>query len=135
MRISAKPVINYCNVNSFTTGNQWTIRSGEQNTLIFQLVDLDKSDLRYIPGVGVDNQPVQVSVTFPSIDDGVSITVPAIQVSSDDASLWQVSLSPGQIPASGNVLFSIMEGGKIKRFNVINMIMVELVGNGNDGSC
>lgn len=135
MRLSAKPIINYCNVNSFSTANQWQIRAGESNTLIFQLIDLDKSNLRYMAGIGLDNQPVQISVSFPSIDDGADITVVASQVSPDDASLWQVALSPGQVPNSGSVLFSVTEGSKTRRFNALNMISVELVGNGNDGAC
>jgi hypothetical protein len=120
----------------FTTGNQWTIRAGEQNTLYFRLVDLDQASLRYIPGVGPSNQPVQVKVSFPSIMDGQTIDVYATEAADPyDDSIWQVTLADSQIPYSGNVIFSVTEGSITRRFSVVNMLNVEQVGNLNDGSC
>ena len=136
MRLSAISIVSYCNVNMFTTGNQWTIRAGEQNTLYFRLVDLDQASLRYIPGVGPSNQPVQVKVSFPSIMDGQTIDVYATEAADPyDDSIWQVTLADSQIPYSGNVIFSVTEGSITRRFSVVNMLNVEQVGNLNDGSC
>lgn len=136
-RISAKPIVNYANINNFDFGNQWTIRAGDPNTLYFQLVDLDITDstpckaaLRYMP------QPVSppaiITVTFPSIDDDTQIQVNATQVAGD-ASIWMVSLTPAQIPGSGAVQFALNVDGVIRRFGVLGMISVEYPDN--DGSC
>lgn len=137
-RLSAKPILNYANINNFDFGNQWTIRAGDPNSLYFQLVDLDKTDtarnpLRYIAGVGVSNQPVVVTVTFPSIDDATQIQVTATQPDANDGSVWKVDLTPAQIPGSGAVQFAISEGGIIRRFGVLAMMSVEYPDS--DGSC
>lgn len=89
MRLYAIPIVNYNNINSFSYGNQWTIRAGDVNTtLYFQIVDLDKGPqasingpiafgptnvlqlsngwLRYLVGIGSTNQPAGITVTFPS---------------------------------------------------------------------
>lgn len=133
MRISAKALINYFNVNSFSQANQWTIRAAEPNTLYFQLVDLDQDSLRYMAGIGASNQPYSVQVTFPSIDDNAVITLTATQADSADSSLWKISIPSSQTPASGTVVFSLTEGSVIRSFSVLNLISVEYPGN--DGSC
>lgn len=152
MRLSARPLLNYANVNSFSYGNQWTIRAGEQNVLYFQLVDLDQGPatvvggplfqgspslsgnigLRYMAGVGSANQPVGMQVSFPSIDDLQMIVATAVQ-ETDDKSIWKVTLNENQKPNSGAVIFAISEGGRTRRFNVLQMIAVEYPQN--DGSC
>lgn len=137
MRLSAKPIVDYTNINNFDFGNQWTIRAGDPNTLYFQLVDLDKVDntpckapLRYMPQPVAP--PAVVTVTFPSIDDATQITATATQVSGDP-SIWSVTLAPNQIPGSGNVQFALTVDGTIRRFGVQGMISVEYPDN--DGSC
>lgn len=156
MRLSARPLLNYANVNNFSYGNQWTIRAGEQNVLYFQLVDLDQGPanvvgqfapinqfgansalsgsvgLRYMAGVGSANQPVGVTVTFPSIDDLQMINATAVQ-EPDDKSIWKVTLNENQKPNSGAVIFAISEGGRTRRFNVLQLMAVEYPQN--DGSC
>lgn len=137
MRLSARSVINYVNINSFTYGNQWIIRAGDPNTLYFQLIDLDQVDnsackipQRYMP------QPVTppsvLTVTFPSLDDAAQIVATATQVASD-LSLWSVSLSPSQIPGSGAVQFALTVDGVTRRFGVLGMMSVEYPDS--DGSC
>lgn len=154
MRLSAKPIINYCNVNDYTFGNQWIIRAGDPNTLYFQILDIDKAisgngqgfgifsgitpvgtvaGLRYLLGIGVSNQPYGIVVTFPSIDDASVITANAVQADPNDSSIWKVSLSASQRPAGGNVQFAIQEGSNIRRFSVMNMLGVE--DPTDDGSC
>jgi hypothetical protein len=159
MRIFAKAIVNYTDVNHFAYANQWIIRSGDQVTLYFQLVDLDQGSLRYMTGVGVSNQPVTVTVTFPSnaaalntfnndtnggfvpfgstlvfpvIDPAQVFVVTAALADPNDPSIWKIVLAPTQIPNSGNVQFSVIEGANPpKKFFVTNMIDVEPLDNGN----
>lgn len=155
MRLFARPLLNFANINSFSYGNQWIVRAGDPLTLYFQLFDLDQGPasvigapnpfgfqgsptlsgnvgLRYIAGIGVSNQPVQVTLTFPSIDDTKVITAIAVQ-DPDDGSIFKVSLSSNQTVNSGAVQFAIAEGSAIRRFNVLNLMTVEFPQA--DGSC
>lgn len=126
MKLSAKAITTYNHVNSFNFGNQWSIRSGEANTLYFQIVDLDQASLRYIVGVGLTSPTVpSIAVTFPSIDDDDIIVVTATQVDPLDGSLWKIDLLADQVPSSGNVFFAITEGPKTRRFSMLNFIIVE----------
>lgn len=139
MRLSAKIVVNYANVNQFSYANQWKIRAGEPNTLYFQVVDLDQMDscgmagLRHMVGVGSINQPFGITVRFPSVDDSKTILATASMADPNDPSIWQVSISPIQTPNSGNVIFSVTEGSATRTFKLMNGLAVEQVGN--DGSC
>jgi hypothetical protein len=133
MRLSAKVIKNYANINQFDYANQWTIRAGEPNTLYFQLVDLDQDSLRYFTGQGGSNQPASVSVTFPSIDDDSVITLSASLADAADPSIWKVSLTSTEIPNSGNVLFAITEGATVRKFSGLQLLTVEFPGQ--DGSC
>lgn len=153
MRLSAKAIINWCNVNQYSFANQWTIRSGDPITLYFQLVDVDQAingnnqgfgifsgispvgttaGLRYLAGIGSNNQPYGVTVTFPSVDMTKVLKYVAVQADPNDSSLWQVTLPASAIPAGGNVQFAVQEGNNIRRFSVMNMLAVEAI---NDGSC
>ena len=42
MRLSAKPIVNYTDINHFSYVNQWIVSAGDPNVLYFQLVDLDQ---------------------------------------------------------------------------------------------
>lgn len=146
MRLSAKPIITWCNVNDYVFGNQWIIRSGDPNTLYFQVLDIDQAiggvnqgllvfsgitpvgtvaGLRYLLGIGSSNQPYGITVTFPSLDSRKTIQVAAVQADANDSSIWKVSLASIQIPQSGNVQFAVQEGSTIRRFSVTNMLSVE----------
>jgi hypothetical protein len=127
VRLSAKPVINYQNNNSFDYASEWNIRQGESNTLYFQLVDLDQAGLRYMPQSGTS-----VSVIFPSLNTNNTLTITAIQASADDKSIWKVDLTANQIPSTGNVNFTIVESGNTKRFSLLQGIVVESL---NQGGC
>lgn len=134
MRLSAKVILNYANINNFDYGNQWTIRAGDPNTLYFQIVDLDKVDpatktpLRYIPAAGATLQ-----VKFGSIDNSNVLVINATQVNASDGSIWSIPILSTQVPAGGNVTMSLTEGSAIRSFSVLNMLGVEYPGN--DGSC
>lgn len=87
MRLSARAIVNYANINQFSYGNQWVVRAGDSLELYFQIIDLDQAPeatignaifqnqasllsneggLRYLVGVGTANQPFSVQVIFPS---------------------------------------------------------------------
>ncbi len=133
MRLSANIVVNYANINIFSFANQWQIRAAEPNVLYFQLVDLDQNSLRYLPGIGLSNQPYGVTVKFPSIDDTQVIMATAIQADPADNSIWKVLISPSQTPKSGNVIFTVNEGSSSRSFKLMNGLSVEYPGA--DGSC
>lgn len=154
MRLSAKPIISWCNVNMYAFGNQWIVRAGDPLTLYFQIVDQDQAisgngqgfgifsgitpvgttaGLRYLLGIGSANQPYGITVNFPSIDSTKVLAYTAVQADPNDSSIWKVTLPASQIPAGGNVQFAIQEGSSIRRFSVMNMIAVE--DPTNDGSC
>lgn len=154
MRLSAKPIINFANVNDYTFGNQWIIRSGDPNTLYFQVLDVDKAvsgnnqgfgifsgitavgttaGLRYLLGIGGSNQPYGIVVTFPSIDSNGVILANAVQADANDSSIWKVSLTSNQVVGGGDILFALTEGSATRRFSVLNMLSVEFPLS--DGSC
>lgn len=154
MRLSAKPVITFNNINSYVFGNQWIVRAGDPNTLYFQVLDIDQAisgnnqgfgifsgitpvgttaGLRYLLGIGSSNQPYGITVTFPSIDGTKQIEVAAVQVDANDSSIWKVSLASIQTPGGGNVQFAIQEGSTIRRFSVMNMLGIEFPSS--NGSC
>ena len=155
MRLTSQPIINFCDINDFQTGSQWTIRATDPQTLYFQLFDLDNmsqppyvalnsgffnaaiqtSPQRYIAGVGVDNQPFSMTVTFPSLDPTKTFTFAATP-DPNDASVWSIDLpgysSSAVAPASGNVMFSLTQGTKTVTWTVVNMVAVEMT---NQGCC
>lgn len=133
MRLSVLPISTYAQINIFDYAVQWKIRAGDNNTLIFQVIDLDQDKIRYMVGAPSDLQPAAINVTFPSLDDCKVIVAPATQVDPNDKSIWSVTLSSIQTPASGNVQFQINENGTIRRFQVKNLIQVEY--SSNDGAC
>jgi hypothetical protein len=155
MRLSANLIRSYNTVNSFTFGD-WTITANEANTLYFQLTDLDQipwemfndvswpgviqqqsvipNSLRYLTGIGSLNQPVIVTVQFPSLNCSSSpLTIVATPVSPNDSSLFMVSLTALQVPGTGNVIFTVQEGLNIRRFFVQSGITV--INPLNLGSC
>lgn len=131
MRLSAIPLINFQNINSYQSASQWIVRASDPNTLYFQLVDLDQNSLRYIAGVGLSNQPASVSVIFPSIDSSKVLTLTAVQ-NVNDGSVWSVSIPSTSSPQTGNVKFQVVEGANARSFFVTQMIVVEGEGCGGD---
>jgi hypothetical protein len=128
VRLYAKPIKNYANINQFDYASEWTIRQGEANTLHFQLVDADQDNLRYLTSDGT----ATVQVTFPAVNSANIISKAAAQVSSLDRSIWSVSLLSTEIPASGNVQIAVTENGSTRRFSLLQGLIVELI---NAGGC
>src|SRR5271165_4148727 len=100
MQLSAKAIINWCDVNMYTLGDQWTVNSGDPLTLYFQIIDVSQAirgnnqgfgifsgitpvgttaGLRYLLGIGTANQPYGIQVTFPSIDSKNQLSYTASQ--------------------------------------------------------
>lgn len=126
MRLYAKPIKNFATINQFDYATEWNIRKGEPNILYFQLVDLDKDGLRYLPTDSI----YSVQVVFPAVDSLGSITKSAFQVSTLDRSIWSVSLGELESPFSGNVQISLTEGSVTKRFSLLDGLVVEDINNG-----
>ena len=154
-RLTSQALINFSTINDFQNASQWTIRASDPNTLYFQLFDLDNvskppyvamnsgffnaaiqtSPQRYIAGVGVSNQPISMTVTFPSLSPANTFTYTATP-NPNDASVWSINIpgyaSAAQSPASGNVIFSLTQDTSTWTWTVINMVAVEMT---NMGSC
>jgi hypothetical protein len=155
MRLTSQAVINFSNINDFQMASQWTIRASDPNTLYYQLFDLDNVDTipysapwnggffginqttpqRFIAGVGTSNQPFTMTVTFPSLNVGNTLTFNATP-NANDASVWSFSIpgysNVGYAPSSGNVIFTLTQGINTWTWTVINMLAVEMT---NCGSC
>jgi hypothetical protein len=155
MRLTSTPIINFSNINDFQMASQWTIRATDPATLYFQLYDLDNVDTipysapfnfgffginqsfpqRFIAGVGSSNQPVTMTVTFPSLNAGATLKFTATQ-DPNDGSVFSIQLpgytNVGMAPASGNVMFSLTMGLNTYTWTVQNMIAVEFA---NQGCC
>lgn len=130
MRLSANILKNYVNVNSFWTDSQWSIRSGDPNTLYFQLVDLDRESQRYVP----TGTPVTMLITFPAVNPANVVTKIATQAAAGlDGSIWSFTVSATDKLFSGNVLFSITEAGVTRNFYIIQGIAVEQIDG--EGGC
>jgi hypothetical protein len=131
MKLSAILLKNVINLNTYEVTDSWQSRvlgtSGEVVSLYLQLIDEDKKKIRYIPSSGTT-----LSVTFPNLDDTLELTLSATQPFAEDKSIWKVDLLATQIPASGNIIFSMVEAGNTKRFSLKNAMIVEYL---NNGSC
>jgi len=157
MRLTSVAITNFSTINDFQEIGQWTIRATDPNTLYYQLFDLDNVTTmsspylplnggffnaaipslpqRYIAGVGSNNQPFSMTVTFPSLNAGNTLTYTATP-NPYDGSVWSITL-PGytnaaQAPSSGNVMFSLTQGLLTWTWTVQNMIAVEMT---NQGCC
>lgn len=129
MRLSARPIINYSDINHFRFASEWSIRQDEPNTLYFQVVDLDQELLRYLSS----DAAYTASVIFPSANaDGSDLTKSALQVSALDRSILSVSLLSTEVPRTGNVRFEFTENGVTRRFTLLQGIVVEKT---NEGGC
>jgi len=124
VRLSAKILKNVDGLNAWAYTDQWTVRSnegvGESVSLYFQLIDQDREDIRYVPAAGATAQ-----VTFPNLDDDLILTLSATFPFPDDRSIMKIDLASTQVPASGAVKFSLVEGGATRSWSVQNAMRVE----------
>ncbi len=125
MRLSLIPLVSYQNNNSFRVASEWEIRSGEANTLYFQLVDLDQDKIRYMAASGAT-----MTVNFPGVDGNLTKT--ALVANALDPSIWSVSLLSTDIFGSGNIQIILTEGASVKKAWAYDVLSVE---PGNPGGC
>lgn len=141
MRLSAKPLKNVANINSWKYSNQWFVAEGQPNSLYLQVVDLENDislkqangafpdmPIRYISSATV----LSVEVQFDSVDDAEILTIAATQPFLNDKSIWKVDLSSTQIPSNGNVKVTITEDGINRSFIMMNIVSVDSL---EIGSC
>lgn len=155
-RLTSVPIINFSTINDFQESSQWTIRASDQQTLYYQLFDLDNVNnqtpfsalnsgffnaavqsypQRYIAGVGVSNQPFSMTITFPSLNPANTLIYQGTP-DPNDASVWSFNL-PGYTnaalaPSSGNVIFSLTQGTMTWTWTAQNILAVEMT---NQGCC
>lgn len=131
MQLSSKLVKNLESVNSWAYTDSWTIgrdgSSGEAATFAFQIVDLDREGIRYVPSA-----QATLEIIFPSLNNETVLTKVASFPYADDRSLWTVSLLSTDLPQSGVVRFSLTDGGVTRRWSVTQALRVNKV---NGGSC
>jgi hypothetical protein len=124
VKLSARVLKNVDGLNAWAHTDQWTIREtdgvGESVSLYYQIVDLDREDIRHIPSALAAAQ-----VTFPNLDDDKVITLDASFPFADDRSIMKVDLSASQVPASGAVKFSLTDGGVTRTWSLQNAMRVE----------
>lgn len=131
MQLSAKLIKNLDSINSWQHADNWNISRdgalGEPATLAFQIVDLDRDGIRYIP-----SNAATMELTFPALDDDAVITKTATVAYSDDRSIWTVSLLATDLPQAGVVRFALTDGGVTRRWSVTGALRVQKV---NAGGC
>lgn len=128
MRLYAKTLKNYIDINNFQEVSEWIVRESEENTLYFRIVDLDKDGLRYISKATV----LSATVSFLSIDDDEEFTVNASNPDADDKSIFSITIPNDSTPNSGNFIVSVTEDGVTRSFSVQAGIATERV---NQGGC
>jgi hypothetical protein len=128
VRLSIKPLKNFNNVNNFEQTTEWFVQAGTQNRLYFQLVNLDRDELRYIP----TEDPVTLTIDFPAIIPTQVLTKTATKFSELDRSIWYVDILATDVIFSGSIRLTLNENGKISKFSALDVVMVE---QHNQGGC
>jgi hypothetical protein len=124
VKLSSKLLKNVDGLNAWAHTDSWTVRSsdgvGEAVSLYFQIADMDRDGIRYIPAAGST-----VQVTFPHLDDDLEFSVAGTFPYADDRSIVKIDLTPSQVPASGAVRFALTEGAATKKWVVFQAVQVE----------
>lgn len=129
MLLSARPIDNYTNVNTYDVVSTLAFTASDGPSLYFQLVDLskDRADQniqppgrRYMPASGATLQ-----VVLDNIDDAKVTTKTAVQPSAQDPSIWRIDLMSTD-PCTGTVTlkFTLTEGAVVRRFVLQNVLRV-----------
>jgi len=127
MKISAIPLENVVDVNSWNHSDYGYIYEGQANSLFVQLTLPNKSEcFRYLSQATA----ISVNATFDSIDDSEKITITGTSPFSDDKSIWKFDIPSGQIPKSGAIQIQLIEDGVIRNFVVRDFISTELLSIG-----
>jgi len=110
MRINCDVLKNVDSYNDFQIGDKFYVSEGIAQKLYFRLKDLDRDSLRYIPKANAT-----INVLFVDAANVANkITIAAnMKYSTEDRSVWEISLTDAQIPVSGNVFFELSEDAAI----------------------
>ena len=125
MKLNIKTIKNFANINQYDYASEWGIRQEDSTTLYFQLVDSDQENLRYLP----TDASYSVSVTFPA---STPVIKSATQASALDRSIWSVLINSTDKINTGNFQVTVTEGANVKKFSVLQAIVVESL---NSGGC
>lgn len=119
MLLSARPLIDVANVNTFRVVQTAQMTAGDAGNLYFQLIDksLDlgtegysPSGRRYMPAVGAT-----LSVRVMSINDAITVTRLATQPFAQDPSIWALPLlSTDLLNGSYSIRLTLTEGAVVK---------------------
>ena len=133
MRIEAKLLELGGTLNDFKIASQVTIAQGENPTLLFQFVDINNNNLRYIPSAGAT---VQVEIArfpevFASISNVRSINDYSVRQAATnpfplDTSIWSTPLSAVQTSTmmSSNIRVTLTEGANVKVSLIIQALVI-----------
>ncbi len=118
MLLSARPLNDVSNVNSFRPTSTAQFTAGDAASFYFQLIDktLDlgnegysPSGRRYMPAAGAT-----LSIKIQSINDAITITRAATQPFANDPSIWVVSLlTTDKLNGSYSMRLTLSEGSKV----------------------
>lgn len=133
MLLGATILKNVQSVNSFQTAPQITIRQGNATTIYFRLVDLEQTDqygqpLRYIPASG---STLTASINALNQDNVIS-RLASQPYSSDDRSIWALTILSTDIVSQGNFDVALYESSVTKTTTILNGVVVW---SANSGSC
>jgi hypothetical protein len=124
VKLTSKTLKNVDGLNAWAYSENWVVRSnegvGESVSLYFQIADLDRDGIRYVP-----TNAAVIQVTFPHLDDTQEFTVTGSFAFADDRSIIKVDLSADQVPASGAVRFTMTDGSLIRSWVVFAAVSVE----------
>lgn len=129
MRLNARPLKNVIDVNHFQYANELYVGGyageSEAANIYVQLIDLDQDNLRYIPTAGTT-----LTVTFSALEDEDSLDLALSQPFAGDASIWVAAVPAGSNIRSGNLIFTMVEGGVTRTFVMKNGLVVEFADAG-----
>lgn len=129
MLLSARPLNDVANVNSFEYADAVSWTEGDQVTLYLQLIDasLDTDTRGFYPAGRRYMPPATstLSVQIQNIDSSKVITRTATQPFPEDASIWSVTvLSTDLIHGSPQLLLTLTEPSKTIRGLVKNAVKI-----------
>lgn len=121
MLLSARPLDNVIDVNTYEVVDHFEFTEGDAPSLYFQLLDLSKDKTergfipagrRYIPAAGATLQ-----VVLDNLDDLKVLTKVAVQPFSNDGSIWRIDIMSTDPVAAGTVRvkLALTEGTTTRR--------------------
>jgi hypothetical protein len=129
MLLSARPLKDVQNVNSFEPDSQLSWTEGDVIDIYFSLVDLsldhpeqgfNPSGRRYIPSAGAT-----LSVVIENIDDSKKLTRLASQPFAGDGSIWKLALTASdKCRGTPQMRLTLTEGTKVTRGLLKNSLKI-----------